>query len=328
MSRAWALVSLCVCAMSNVAGAADGAGPWTTTVAGEECFAPTDLRATPDERIVHKGVHAFDRPPPSQDFAAVSTVAPPLRGAIRRVTLPPGKKLIALTFDLCEQPGEVAGYDGDIVDYLRKEGVKATFFAGGKWLRSHAERAKQLMVDPLFEVGNHSEAHRNLRLLSGQTLQDEIAGPERAYESLWAEIATRQCRPPKSVPARMTLFRFPYGACNPASLDAVNKRGLLAIQWDLSTGDPSPAQSARAIATAMLAATPGSILISHANGRGHHTREALPIAIPGLRAKGFEFVTVSELIAAGTPQVVAQCYDSRPGDTDRYDHPLGLKTKP
>ena len=59
-------------------------------------------------------------------------------GVIRRVVLPDKRKLIALTFDLCEQPGEVAGYDGAIVDYLRKEHIKATFFAGGKWLRSHA----------------------------------------------------------------------------------------------------------------------------------------------------------------------------------------------
>ena len=77
------------------------------------------------------------------------------------------RKLIALTFDLCEQPGEIAGYDGAIFDYLRANGIKATFFAGGKWMRSHAERAQQLMSDPLFEMGNHSEAHRNLKLLSG-----------------------------------------------------------------------------------------------------------------------------------------------------------------
>ena len=54
------------------------------------------------------------------------------RGSIRGVELPSGEKLIALTFDLCETDGDVAGYDGRIVDLLRAQGVKATFFAGGK----------------------------------------------------------------------------------------------------------------------------------------------------------------------------------------------------
>jgi hypothetical protein len=50
-----------------------------------------------------------------------------------------------------------------------------------------------------------------------------------------------------------------------------------------------------------------------------HTAAALPIAIPALKAKGFEFVTVSELLAAGRPVLVDSCYDSKPGDTDKYD---------
>ncbi|HEX2385645.1 MAG TPA: polysaccharide deacetylase, partial [Candidatus Binatia bacterium] len=43
-------------------------------------------------------------------IAATPPVAPPLRGAIESVTLPPGDKLIALTFDLCETDGSAAGY--------------------------------------------------------------------------------------------------------------------------------------------------------------------------------------------------------------------------
>ncbi|MEQ1713922.1 MAG: polysaccharide deacetylase, partial [Hyphomicrobium sp.] len=89
---------------------------------------------------------------------------------------------------------------------------------------------------------------------------------------------------------------------------------------------PSPTQSARAIADAMVRnARPGSIIIAHANGRGFNTAAALPIAIPKLRAMGFEFVTVSELLAAGRAVIVPACYDSRPGDTDRYDNLFALK---
>src|SRR6185369_10560821 len=137
----------------------------------------------------------YDAPPPSEGMPPEVKGAAPegAPGAVRRVELPAGRKLIALTFDLCEQPGEIAGYDGAIIDYLRREGVKATFFAGGKWMRSHEARTQQLMGDPLFEIGNHSEAHRNLRLLTGAKLTAEVAGPQRAYEAIRAKLAQMQC---------------------------------------------------------------------------------------------------------------------------------------
>lgn len=287
------------------------------------CWSAAVLSGTPNEKKIVKGIKTFDAPPPATALEPSTPVPMAWRGAVRRVKLPPGKKLIALTFDMCELPGEVTGYDAQLVDYLRANSIKATFFAGGKWMRSHAERTKQLMADPLFEIGNHAEAHRNLRLLSGQALADEIEGPQRAYEIQRAQQRTHQCVADDpafdTIPPRISLFRFPFGACNQAALDAVNDAGLVAIQWDVSTGDPVPAQSAAAIADAILQAKPGAIIIGHGNGRGFHTSEALAIAIPKMQAKGFDFVTVSELLAQGTPEISATCYDRRPGDTDRYD---------
>ncbi len=326
MKRASRSTAAAVLLMALAAPAASASDATSLLAA---CWAPDALRQQPGERSPVKGTRRFDRPEPERSLAPSPGVPAGLRGSIRRVELPPGRKLVALTFDLCEQPGEVAGYDGAIVDYLRAHGIKATFFAGGKWLRSHEERARQLMADPLFEIGNHSWSHKNLRLLSTAERAREILWPERAYEAIRTDLANAQCAhslPERvaAVPARMGLFRFPYGVCSPEAMAAVNDAGLLAIQWDVSTGDPSPLQSARAIADRMVhGAKPGSILLAHANGRGHHTAEALPLALPRLLAKGFEFVTVSELLAAGRPVVAATCYDSHPGDTDRYDHLLG-----
>ena len=289
----------------------------------ERCWSPALLSGTPDEKKISKGVRTFDAPLPAMTLAPFVPVPKAWRGAIRRVKLPPGKKLVALTFDMCETPGQITGYDAALVDYLRANEIRATFFSGGKWMRSHAERTQQLMADPLFEMANHAEAHRNLRLLSGNALSEEIQGPQRSYEVQRAALGARACAKDdpafSSIPPRMGLFRFPFGACNQASLDAVNDVGLLAIQWDLSTGDPVPAQSAQAIADAMLRANPGAIIIGHSNGRGFHTAEALAIAIPQMKAKGYEFVTVSELLAQGTPEISATCYNTRPGDTDKYD---------
>jgi len=63
----------------------------------------------------------------------------------------------------------------------------------------------------------------------------------------------------------------------------------------------------------------GSIVLFHANGRGWHTQGALPGIIAGLKARGYEFATVSELLAAGEPVTSPTCYDSRPGDADRVE---------
>lgn len=289
------------------------------------CFSPNALKGQSGEIKPVKGIRTFDATTAARTLAVHSPIPAGLTGAVRRVNVRNGAKLIALTLDLCEQTGEVAGYDGPIIDYLRENQIKATLFTGGKWMRSHELRIQQLMADPLFEIGNHGEAHRNLRLLSPHALATEIEGPQRAYEAARENFAKEQCvgNVPgglSAVPARMGLFRFPFGACNAQSLSAVNTAGLLAIQWDISTGDPDPNTSAKAIVNAVLRKVkPGSIIIGHANGRGHHTAAALPQLVPKLLAQGYLFVTVSELLAAGTPEIVPTCYDSRPGDTDRYD---------
>jgi peptidoglycan-N-acetylglucosamine deacetylase len=313
---ATAVVSMCTAASGAVA-----AGRSDLQAA---CFGPQALAAQPSEATPVKLGRAMSmRVPQSSVPEAVPAALP--RGAIRRVDLPNGRKLVALTLDLCEQWSEVAGYDGAIVDYLRANKVKATFFAGGKWMATHTDRTQQLLADDLFEIGTHGWAHRNVRGLNGPDLLREITAPSGTYKQLRQTLATNQCAAGQTaamstIPDVPTLYRFPYGACNASALDAVHDAGMLAIQWDVSTGDPAPTQSAQAIARTTLANTrPGSIIIAHANGRGFHTAAALPLIIPALRAKGYQFVTVSELLAAGRPVLVDTCYDSRPGDTDRYD---------
>jgi peptidoglycan/xylan/chitin deacetylase (PgdA/CDA1 family) len=316
-----ARMTLLLLALLNVSAAAE---------TPPACWAPGDLAHRNGEEHVQKGVKQARIPPPVRGLADYSPL--PQRGAVRRVKLPAGQKLIALTFDLCEQPSEIAGYQGGIVDLLRQNQIKATFFMGGKWMLSHRERTQQLMTDPLFEVANHSWEHRNLRQLTGRALVDEIRNAQLAYEQVRDELGAKQCvraTPPRSAsspaptaeqaPKRLGLRRFPYGACSPAALSEVAQQGLLPIQWDISSGDPTFGVSARMIEQQVLAnVQPGSIVLFHANGRGWHTEGALPGIIAALKAQGYSFVTVSELMAAGEPVMTATCYDSRPGDTDHW----------
>jgi len=309
------------------------AGGSATIAAAEErsatplCFAAEALRAVPGERAPVKGPRKFDSDIPSRTLAPFEPVTGRLQArAIRSVKLPAGQKVIALTFDFCEQTGEIAGYDGAILDTLRAEKVKATLFVGGKWIRSHDERARQLIADPLFEIASHGWSHKNLRLLEGADLQREVAGPQLAYEAAREQLAKARCIPAAPArgadarPARMSLFRFPFGACNAASLKAINDQGLVPIQWSISTGDAAPSQSAAAItASVVRAAKPGAIVLMHGNGRGHNTAAALPQMVMKLRALGYRFATVGELMEMGEPELADTCYDARPGDTDRYD---------
>jgi len=291
------------------------------------CWTPAQLAGKPGEKasvrrhvILDKSaLRKFDRLP-SQPLDAS------LYGSIRSVKLPEGKKLIALTFDLCETPYSIAGYDGGIVDYLRTQNVRATFFASGKWLETHDERAQQLMADSLFIIGNHGMEHRDARHIRGVKMQEEIVLAQASYERTHAKLEARACRAPHAsreamldIPRHMSLFRFPYGTCDTQALKAVADAGLLAIQWDVVSGDPDKGRSARAIAETVVSRTkPGSIIVAHANGRGWNTAAALPLIIPKLRTEGYEFVTVPELLAAGEPVIARNCYELRPGDNRNF----------
>jgi len=322
-----ATVSTSVLACACVLGFPTESGAQDSKRDPPQCWSPEMLAAKPDDHKIQSGGRSALREPPRRTPVAGQPLDPSRRLAIRRVDLPPGLKLVALTFDLCEQPHEIAGYQGAIVDYLRAERVKATFFAGGKWMLTHRDRTQQLMSDQLFEIGNHSWEHRNLRLLRGPALVSEIENTQVSYEQVREELGARQClgsdgrRPAvQSSPGRLSLFRFPFGACDDHSLGAVGEMGLKAIQWDVSSGDPWSGQTPERMTKGVLdGVKPGSIVLFHANGRGWHTSAAIRAIIPALRAKGYRFVTVSELLDSGKPVYSRTCYDSRPGDTDRYD---------
>ena len=245
-----------------------------------------------------------------------------------------GERLVALTFDLCERADQISGYDGAIVDFLRRERVPATFFAGGKWMRTHPERAMQLIADPLFEIGNHAWTHGNLRVLNGEKAEEQIAWAQQEYALLRDSSGRARGRRRELPATRLRAFRR-RRACS-ASRTASARRsrwimaaklGLAAIQWDVISGDAvrGPSRSSSS-APCSPGSSPGSIVVFHANGRGHGTAGALPEIVKGLRDKGYRFVTVSELLRSGEPVAADDCYELRPGDNRRYDKLFGEGT--
>ncbi|MGF6425121.1 polysaccharide deacetylase family protein [Bradyrhizobium elkanii] len=293
--------------------------------APQACWTAADLAARDGEDNIVK--ERLEPPLPQPASVDATSAGPSTPGSVRSVRLPPGKRLIALTFDLCEGVNEVAGYQGKIVDILRGHGVKATFFMSGKWMMTHRLRAQQLISDARFEVGNHTWEHRNLRLLSGAAAADEIRKADQAYDELRQELEGRKCAVPGReattdavAPKSMSLFRFPYGACDSKSLATVSQQGLVPIQWDVSSDDPDWKERPDAMTKRVLDNVhPGSIVLFHANGRGWYTDDALPDIISSLRKQGYDFVTVTELLKAGEPVISSSCYDQTVGDTDQYD---------
>jgi peptidoglycan-N-acetylglucosamine deacetylase len=297
-----------------------------------QCWPQSALAGRAEEKAIRRALYN----PRLEPRDAAEVTLPPLnerRGSVRSVRLAHGERLLALTFDLCENGGELSGYDAGIIDTLRALRVKATFFASGKWLFDHRERASQLFADPLFQVGSHSWTHRNFRLLSAKDASADLSLSLKADARMRAELRGKACFRPAAHQLgdvdHATLFRFPFGTCNSESLRAVNDAGMLAIQWDVVSGDPSPAQSAEAIRRGVVPRVkPGSIVIMHANGRGWHTAEALPLLVADLRNRGFEFATVGELLEKGEPVIADSCYELKPGDNARYDKLFPLERPP
>ena len=299
-----------------------------------ETWTPDELRGQPgDERIVK--LHPPDLTPPQrlQPSQKLPQLDVRYLNSIRRARLADGKKIVALTFDLCEQAHRRTGYDRGIVNTLREQGVPATFFAGGKWMRSHPDKTLQLMADPNFEIGNHAWTHGNLRVLKGQKMLDQIIWTQAEYERIWETLKRRAedkglGRQMETIPRQPHSFRFPYGTCNAESLRAVNEMGLNAIQWDVVSGDAATGTTADELVRGILTSVkPGSIIVFHANGHGHGTAAALPRIISGLKEKGYRFMTVSKLLEEGIPESATECYELQPGDNRRYDDLFGEGTQ-
>ena len=193
------------------------------------------------------------------------------------------RPFVALTFDMCQKPELPASFDQGIVDVLVKYSVPATFFMGGDWMRTHQAQTRELAGIPLFELGNHSWSHPDFEGLDEATLTREIM---KTQQELY-DLTGRQAR----------LFRLPAGHYDAMGLIMVAWHGLYIIQWDADSADPVPDNDAQMMSGLVEQRVHnGSIVLFHANGRGWHTAEALPIIIQDMRAQGYTFVTVSQLI--------------------------------
>ena len=194
------------------------------------------------------------------------------------------ERVVALTFDACATKQQANGFDEKIFEILEREKIPVTIFMTGTWVEKHPGPVKRIAAADWIEIGNHSYSHPRLTLLEPSRLRTQIRYTNRILES-------RLGRPALSL-------RPPAGAWNQAVLRAANQEGLPLVLWTVVSGDAGGHIPAERIRRIVLDETkPGAIVIFHINNRGPFTKKALPDIIAGLRAKGFRFVTVSQLLA-------------------------------
>lgn len=272
-----------------------------------------------------------DKRPPARR-TPVTTLPPnpsALEGVVRRVHIENGEKVCALTFDMCELATTTTGFDADIVIWLQDNNIPATFFMGGKWMRTHERRVRQILRDPLFEIGNHAWAHGNFALLSPERMREEILDTQSQYELLREENIENSGRsglgeslPP---PEALRLFRFPYGRNSEQALQLLKEYGLEPIQWDVvaeTGGNNASVSRARQVINKVQ---PGSIILFHANLVPRGSFQLLRYVSTGLQRKGYRFVTVGELLALGKPERVRDGYFEKPGDNAELDKRFGTE---
>ncbi len=207
---------------------------------------------------------------------------------IRRTGWHPGK--VALTFD--DGPDEQ--WTPQILDILKRENVPASFFIIGQNGQANPDLVRRIVAEG-HDIGNHSYTHPNLGEIPGKITEMELNATQRLIEALTGRSSR--------------LFRAPYfGDAEPQTPDEVepaaiaNKLGYIIVGLRVDPDDwalPGAAAIVQRTMTGLTNPNPderGQIVLLHdGGGDRQQTVDALPTLIHELRAKGYEFTTVSTL---------------------------------
>ena len=193
------------------------------------------------------------------------------------------QNVVALTFD--DGP-TIQGTD-QILAILAEQNIKATFFVIGAELERNLDPGRKIVAAG-HELGNHTYSHVRMMLVTPSFVKQEIESTDRLIRDAGYEGEI--------------LFRPPYGKKLLALPYYLSKNGRKSITWDVEPESyPEIDANADKIAEHVLANTrPGSIIILHVmypNRR--ESMNAVKKIIEGLKAQGYTFKTISELLAAG-----------------------------
>lgn len=184
---------------------------------------------------------------------------------------PRERRVVALSFD--DGPSE---YTPGFLQVLREKGVHGTFFEIGQEMPGREATMRQILAEG-SEIGDHTMNHVEL--------------PD------YAQIAGAATRIEDYTHFKPCLFRPPGGAVDAGVIDTAGGLGLRTITWDVDPMDWSTPGTGAIYDTIVNTTQPGSIILMHdGGGPRDETLAALPQIIDTLRARGYGFETVSELL--------------------------------
>ncbi|WP_342598990.1 polysaccharide deacetylase family protein [Psychrobacillus sp. FSL H8-0483] len=191
---------------------------------------------------------------------------------------PADKKVLYLTFD----NGYENGYTESILDTLKAEKIRATFFLTGHYLESATPLVKRMIEDG-HQIGNHSYGHPNLARLS----KDEIKKELQKFDNRLKELTSLE---------RTTVTRPPEGIFNEQVLEAANEIGHQHFFWSIAFIDWHRDQKKGgkyAYDQLMSQIHPGAIILMHTVSPDN--AEGLPSFIKDARKMGYTFGTLDDL---------------------------------
>ncbi|MCU0515576.1 MAG: polysaccharide deacetylase family protein [Oscillatoria sp. Prado101] len=192
------------------------------------------------------------------------------------------QKIVALSYD----DGPNPPYTNQLLDVLARDKIKATFYEIGLNIEKHPDIVR-LIVAKGNELANHSYSHQSMVFRSPEFYRAEI----EKTDSLLRELNVTQdisFRPPWG----RRLLLLPY---------ILSRMGKKLVLWDVDSEDYVKELSAEGIANRVTQQVrPGSIVLLH-DGGGDRSRTvaATKIIIKSLKSKGYEFLTVSQLLSRG-----------------------------
>ncbi|WP_187683553.1 polysaccharide deacetylase family protein [Nocardia wallacei] len=184
-------------------------------------------------------------------------------------------KIVALTFD--DGPTERTK---EILATLGALSVPATFYLVGRELAARPGEGAAIAAAG-HEIGNHSYSHRRFVLVGPGTVRAEV-------ERTDAEIERTGYRGP-------VTFRPPYGKKLFALPKYLSDHDRTTVMWDVEPDARDDSDTGRIVRDTLDAVRPGSIILLHAMYQPDSLAAVTPI-VDGLRARGYRFVTVSQLI--------------------------------
>lgn len=189
------------------------------------------------------------------------------------------KKDIYLTFD----NGYEAGYTKDILDVLKKENVRATFFVTGHYVKEEPEIIKQMEKDGHI-IGNHSYHHPDFTSLTKKEIKQELDLVEDAVKNITGKNNMKFVRPPR-------------GTFNQKTLKWTEELGYVSMFWSLAFEDwETDKQKGEKYAydQIMDQIHPGAIILLHTVSKDN--AKALENVIQKLKKDGYTFKSLDDLL--------------------------------